>query len=177
LSQENIYHGDIKPGNIFFDEDDNKKPFIVYADLDTVKKNNEPSNASLCGTNAYIDETSIQTILKTISNPNEAQKYKTAAENHDIFSTGITLYEVLTSGSQPFIDVTMGSIGITSGTFDERTLNRALNGLPNDKKTAITDLVKRMVSFNSAERPTVVELAAIGENLFKVEIDADDDDE
>lgn len=156
---QNVVHRDLKPSNILLDEDGNAYLTDFGIALDLLRHGGDgPGERGIAGSPAYLA-------------PEQARREPVTSQT-DIYSLGITLYEMLT-GSHPF----PGETGV------ERLFKHLDEPLPNldtpeaSVGDALNEVLQRATAKNPAHRyPDVLALAAAFREAARLSGDAGDGD-
>ena len=142
-SQLGIVHHDVKPANIMLSEDGEVK----IGDFDLAEINTDNENSDVCGwaSLAYVSP----------------ERILTGKEDYrgDIFSLGVSVYELLT-GEYPF-----GNSGTEEELIERRRKNivEPANHLNSTVPAAISSFINEMMAFDPEKRPSYPEII----NMFK----------
>ncbi|KAL8171385.1 hypothetical protein V2J09_023189 [Rumex salicifolius] len=152
-SSSPVYHRDIKSSNILLDE----KYKAKIADFGTSKTISiDQTHVTTCvqGTFGYLDPEFFQSSQFT--------------EKSDVYSFGVVLLELLTSKKPVSPDTTKETRSLASeflqlmeheGELHHILDTRVLNDCPKEEIQAMANLVKRCLSLNGRQRPTMKEVA------------------
>ncbi len=142
LRQEKIVHHDVKPGNILISAENEAK----LGDFDLADVRDEGDSLTLCdgwGSPAYVSP--------------ERLLYGGEDYRGDIFSMGVTIYELMSGGVAPF-----GITGEPQELLDRRSegVVRTLAELNPGVTPEFSALTGRMMSYAPEDRPTYAEVIA-----------------
>lgn len=135
MQQAGVYHGDLKPANIFVTTDDQGQPQFKFGDWGKLQDQDGNVRAKIY-TSKYMPREVIQ-IIKDESV--DADQRAIAAACHDRFAIGLSLYQMLTGGDFPYLTAA-DRFHIPGAKFDEKPLIDA--GCSRD----MIDFLKKMTS-------------------------------
>ncbi len=145
-------HLDLKPMNVLiFGEGDNMIGKLTDFGLSLILENNIGKFYPL------------ELVTITHRAPEILKGDRTYTKSSDIWSLGIIFLEVLSGGKTIFTDFTKSKVKTAINKYlnpkvIDNTLNTYLVGLPEPIQSESAKILKRMLSFNPTERPTVDEI-------------------
>lgn len=142
VHRNNILHRDLKPENIFINQN-----IAKLGDFGLAKKQGDPEDKYVAGTEAYIPPELKQNFLKGTKPEN--QEDIELAKKQDVYQIGLILYELMLK-----IRTNMQKIVLFRNLVSERRLSEQLTG--EDPK--LQELILRMTHPDPAQRPSALEI-------------------
>lgn len=171
MFNKNITHGDLKPSNIFFDNN-----IIHIGDLETGRHFIGEKTVVRPLVDSYTPEFSSPVDLEQINQFrkfNHIVREKEAAEKADLFSAGVSIYNILTKGLFPYdFNTDRGSDKRFEGDdqinpiFNKLDLQMALTGCYEESKIEeIISTIEKMVKVDPKDRISIKDAFSFWESL------------
>ncbi|EFC45235.1 protein kinase [Naegleria gruberi] len=144
-----IIHRDIKPTNIFIKKLESEKIEIVLADFGLAKKFQESKGQSYAGTPLYMSP--------------EIALGSSYSFNTDIFSLGVSIYQIMTKDKETSISNLL--MGIQSQNAINILTKQMKQSNDNEYSNDLIEIVLQMLEKDSKQRPNASQLLSL--NYFK----------
>lgn len=168
LHSERVVHNDLKPDNIlciqeFQPDSPDLVPWVTLTDFGCAKVRDEED--FVCGDPRYQSPETLRALVAHLKGQTAAALDRQIGYQADIWSLGVTLFELLSGGVMPFIyeavhlnDVTHNAARWEKLKVEVMEKELVLDPYLAGATTAARDLVSRMLSKDCSARPSALEV-------------------